>query len=156
MRVGQGVLGRSEGVVATLDALAAHHELPALLLMWKIGNPWKLAQADVGNALIGKTPTDGGVACLTLACALVRCGGVPHSFVSGSSSELSPALTPLLARTFEYAKQRCTVYPRFVVQRSAFAHFLAAYLPAVRDVRFGRPWRSPTLPTRSPSSTTVH
>ncbi|MFI8993389.1 aldehyde dehydrogenase family protein [Streptomyces sp. NPDC053542] len=234
---------RKARIAATLDALAAHRELLALLLVWEIGKPWKLAQADVdraidgvrwyvdevdhmitdrsplpgpvsniaswnypmsvlvhamlvqalaGNAVIGKTPTDGGVACLTLACALARREGVPLSLVSGSGSELSPALvrspeigcvsfvggrdagariatavadlgkrhileqeglntwglwnytdwpalTPLLSKTFEYAKQRCTAYPRFVVQRSAFADFLAAYLPAVRNVRFGHP-----------------
>lgn len=44
-----------------------------------------------------------------------------------------------MRKTFDYAKQRCAAYPRFVVQREAFADFLAAYLPAVRSVRFGHP-----------------
>ncbi|MER6843324.1 aldehyde dehydrogenase family protein [Streptomyces platensis] len=234
---------RKARISATLDALTEHRELLALLLVWEIGKPWKLAQADVdraidgvrwyvdeidrmlvdrtplpgpvsniaswnypmsvlihamlvqalaGNAVIAKTPTDGGLVCLTLACALAAREGVPATLVSGSGKELSPslvrspeigcvsfvggrdtgarvatavadlgkrhileqeglntwgiwnftdwpALTPLLRKTFDYAKQRCTAYPRFVVQRAAFADFLAAYLPAVRSVRFGHP-----------------
>ncbi|WP_328548565.1 aldehyde dehydrogenase family protein [Streptomyces platensis] len=234
---------RKARISATLDALTEHRELLALLLVWEIGKPWKLAQADVdraidgvrwyvdeidrmlvdrtplpgpvsniaswnypmsvlihamlvqalaGNAVIAKTPTDGGLVCLTLACALAAREGVPATLVSGSGKELSPslvrspeigcvsfvggrdtgarvatavadlgkrhileqeglntwgiwnftdwpALTPLLRKTFDYAKQRCTAYPRFVVQREAFADFLATYLPAVRSVRFGHP-----------------
>ncbi len=40
-------------------------------------------------------------------------------------------LTGQIRKTYDYAKQRYTAYPRFVVQRSAFGEFLAAYLPAV-------------------------
>ncbi|UGY94412.1 aldehyde dehydrogenase family protein [Streptomyces gobiensis] len=234
---------RKARVTAALDALTEHRELLALLLVWEIGKPWRLAQADVdraidgvrwyvehidrmtegraplpgpvsniaswnypmsvlvhamliqalaGNAVIAKAPTDGGVACLTLACALAVREGLPITLVSGSGGELSEALvrspeigcvsfvggrdtgarvatavadlgkrhileqeglncwgvwnhfdwdtlTPLLRKTFDYAKQRCTAYPRFVVQRSLFADFLAAYLPAVRSLRYGHP-----------------
>lgn len=151
-----------------------------------------LVQALAGNAVIAKTPTDGGLACLTLACALAAREGVPVTLVSGGGAELSPALvraqeigcvsfvggrdagaqvaTALadlgkrhvleqeglncwgvweyddwdtlsgqIRKTYEYAKQRCTSYPRFVVQRERFDRFLAAYLPAVRAVRFGHP-----------------
>ncbi|MES4907533.1 MULTISPECIES: aldehyde dehydrogenase family protein [unclassified Streptomyces] len=234
---------RRARVAATLDALAAHRELLALLLVWEIGKPWRLAQADVdraidgvrwyadgidrmlegrsplpgpvsniaswnypmsvlahamlvqalaGNAVIAKTPTDGGLACLTLAAALAAREGVPFTLVSGSGGELSEALVrspeigcvsfvggrdtgarvatavadlgkrhileqeglnawgiwnftgwaelgPLIRKTFDYAKQRCTAYPRFVVQRSSFDAFLAVYLPAVRAIRLGHP-----------------
>ncbi|MDJ1134456.1 aldehyde dehydrogenase family protein [Streptomyces iconiensis] len=234
---------RRARVNAALDALTEHRELLALLLVWEIGKPWKLARADVdraiegvrwyadhigpmtegrtplhgpvsniaswnypmsvlvhamfiqalaGNAVIAKTPTDGGLACLTLACALGVRAGLPLTLLSGSGGELSEALvrsphvgcvsfvggrdagarvatavadlgkrhileqeglncwgvwdytdwealTPLLRKTFDYAKQRCTAYPRFVVQRSRFADFLNAYLPAVRAVSFGHP-----------------
>ncbi|WP_058042539.1 aldehyde dehydrogenase family protein [Streptomyces roseifaciens] len=234
---------RRARVAAALDALDAHRDLLALLLVWEIGKPWRLARADVdravdgvrwyvaeidrmlpgrtplpgpvsniaswnypmsvlvhamlvqalaGNAVIAKTPTDGGLACLTLASALAAREGVPLTLVSGSGGELSealvrapgigcvsfvggrdtgarvatavadlgkrhvleqeglnawgvwdftdwPALGARIRKTFEYAKQRCTAYPRFVVQREAFADFLAVYLPAVRDVRFGHP-----------------
>ncbi|MEU9100163.1 aldehyde dehydrogenase family protein [Streptomyces sp. NPDC048361] len=234
---------RRARVGATLDALSEHRELLALLLVWEIGKPWRLAQADVdraidgvrwyvdsidtmldgrtplpgpvsniaswnypmsvlvhallvqalaGNAVIAKTPTDGGVACLTLAGALARREGVPVTLVSGSGSELSEALvrspeigcvsfvggrdtgariatavadlgkrhileqeglntwgiwnfsdwealSTVVPKLFDYGKQRCTAYPRFVVQRTLFDQFLAAYLPAVRTVRTGHP-----------------
>ncbi|MEV6105594.1 aldehyde dehydrogenase family protein [Streptomyces sp. NPDC051940] len=151
-----------------------------------------LVQALAGNAVIAKTPTDGGVACLTLACALAAREGVPLTLVSGSGGELSQALvrspeigcvsfvggrdtgaavatavadlgkrhileqeglntwgvwdftdwdqlTAVIPKLFDYGKQRCTAYPRFVVQRDAFDDFLAAYLPAVRTLRVGHP-----------------
>ncbi|MEV2254331.1 aldehyde dehydrogenase family protein [Streptomyces sp. NPDC050147] len=234
---------RRARVAATLDALTEHRELLALLLVWEIGKPWRLAQADVdraidgvrwyvdgiepmvegrtpldgpvsniaswnypmsvlvhavlvqalaGNAVIAKTPTDGGVACLTLACALAAREGIPVTLVSGSGGELSEALvrspeigcvsfvggrdtgaavatavadlgkrhileqeglntwgiwnysdwdalSAVIPKLFDYGKQRCTAYPRFVVQRGLFDEFLAAYLPAVRTVRVGHP-----------------
>ncbi len=234
---------RKARVTAALDALTAHRELLSLLLVWEIGKPWRLAQADVdraidgvrwyvdeidrmldgrvplsgpvsniaswnypmsvlvhamlvqvlaGNAVVAKTPTDGGVACLTLAAALAAREGLPLTLVSGGGAELSEALVRApeigcvsfvggrdvggriasdvadlgkrhileqeglncwgvwefddwdtlsgqIRKTFDYAKQRCTAYPRFVVQRRLFDRFLAAYLPAVRSVRFGHP-----------------
>ncbi|MBC9719458.1 aldehyde dehydrogenase family protein [Streptomyces sp. TRM66268-LWL] len=234
---------RRAKVTATLDALTEHRELLALLLVWEIGKPWRLAQADVdraidgvrwyvdgiepmlegrspldgpvsniaswnypmsvlvhamlvqslaGNAVIAKTPTDGGVACLTLACALAHREGIPITLVSGSGGELSEALvrspeigcvsfvggrdtgaavatavadlgkrhileqeglntwgiwnftdwsslSAVIPKLFDYGKQRCTAYPRFVVQRALFDAFLATYLPAVRDIRIGHP-----------------
>jgi acyl-CoA reductase-like NAD-dependent aldehyde dehydrogenase len=151
-----------------------------------------LVQVLAGNAVIAKTPTDGGLVCLTLACALAHREGLPVSLVSGGGADLSPALvrSPEIScvsfvggrdaggqvssaladtdkrhvleqeglncwgvweygdwdtlrgqirKTFEYAKQRCTAYPRFVVQRDLFHEFLAAYLPAVSSLRFGHP-----------------
>ncbi|MGW0417216.1 aldehyde dehydrogenase family protein, partial [Streptomyces collinus] len=234
---------RRARVAATLDALATHRDLLALLLVWEIGKPWRLARADVdravdgvrwyvdgiepmiagrapldgpvsniaswnypmsvlvhallvqvlaGNAVIAKTPTDGGVACLTLACALAAREGLPVTLVSGSGGELSQALVrapeigcvsfvggrdtgaavatavtdlgkrhvleqeglntwgiwnhsdwdtfgALVPTLFDYGKQRCTAYPRFVVQRDLFDAFLAAYLPAARALRVGHP-----------------
>jgi len=151
-----------------------------------------LVQVLAGNAAIAKTPTDGGAACLTLACALARREGLPVSLVSGSGSRLSGALVRApeigclafvggrsaggqvaaalvdtgkrhfleqeglnawgiwefsqwdqlaahLKKGFEYGKQRCTAYPRYVVQRDLFDQFLAMYLPVVSAVRFGHP-----------------
>ncbi|MBT2406132.1 MULTISPECIES: aldehyde dehydrogenase family protein [unclassified Streptomyces] len=151
-----------------------------------------LVQALAGNAVIAKTPTDGGLACLTLACALIHRAGIPVTLVSGSGSELSEALVrspeigcvsfvggrdtgariatavtdlgkrhileqeglntwgvwehtdwdalrTVIPKLFDYGKQRCTAYPRFVVQRTAFDAFLAAYLPAVAAIRTGHP-----------------
>jgi acyl-CoA reductase-like NAD-dependent aldehyde dehydrogenase len=239
---------RREHVTGAIDELVAHRSLLALLLVWEIGKPWRLAVADVdrcldgarwyveeidrqmqtgtqeerrplpgivsniaswnypmsvqvhaelvqalaGNAVIAKTPSQGGFHCLTLAHALMRRAGLPVSLVSGSGSSLGDVLIrsegigalafvggrangrkaavsladtgrrhfleqeglnswgiwnfsewDLLAqhvrKGFEYAKQRCTAYPRYVVQRRLFPAFLEMYLPMVRSLRFGHP-----------------
>lgn len=151
-----------------------------------------LIQALAGNAVIAKSPTDGGVNALTLAVALAAAEGLPLTLVSGSGSDLSPVLVnspeigcvsfvggrdtggqiaSQLANTnrphileqeglntwgiwefsdwdtlsgqirsgFAYGKQRCTAYPRYVVQRSLFDQFLSMYLPVLADLRFGHP-----------------
>ncbi|MBM0205286.1 aldehyde dehydrogenase family protein [Micromonospora sp. STR1s_5] len=235
---------RKARVAEALDSLTAHRDLLALLLVWEIGKPWRLACADVdraldgvrwyageidrmltdgreplpgpvsniaswnypmsvlvhaelvqllaGNAVIAKTPSQGGAVCLTVAHALMRRAGLPATLVSGSGGELSEVLVrapeigavafvggrsnggkvaaalldsdkrhfieqeglnawgiwnfsqwDLLAthlrKGFEYGKQRCTAYPRFVVQRDLVDEFLDMYLPVVRSVRFGHP-----------------
>ena len=43
----------SDRVTAAVDAMAAHRDLLALLLVWEIGKPWRLACADVDRALDG-------------------------------------------------------------------------------------------------------
>ncbi|KOX16013.1 aldehyde dehydrogenase family protein [Nocardiopsis sp. NRRL B-16309] len=149
-------------------------------------------QALAGNGVIAKTPTDGGLVCLTLAVALGVREGLPFTLVGGGGRDLSPSLvrgpevgcvsfvggrdaggrvaadladldrphvleqeglncwgvwefddwdtlSAQIRKTFDYAKQRCTAYPRFVVQRSRFDAFLQAYLAAVGTVRFGHP-----------------
>ncbi|MFC4496143.1 aldehyde dehydrogenase family protein [Streptomyces ovatisporus] len=134
---------RRARVAATLDALAEHRELLALLLVWELGKPWRLARADVdravdgvrwyvdgidtmldgrtplpgpvsnlagwnhpmsvlvramlvqalaGNAVIARTPADGGPACLTLACALAVREGLPLTLVGGDDPALSEHL----------------------------------------------------------------
>ncbi len=239
---------RRSRVSDAVDALSEHHELLALLLVWEIGKPWRLACADVdrcidgvrwylgqierqlqtsdggqrqplpgpvsniaswnypmsvqvhaelvqalcGNAVVAKTPSQGGFHALTLAHALMRRAGLPVTLISGMGSRLGDVLIrsegigalvfvggrangrraavsladtgrrhmleqeglnawgvwdfsqwELLAqhmrKGFEYAKQRCTAYPRYVVQRRLFPAFLETYLPVVRAVRFGHP-----------------
>ena len=44
-----------------------------------------------------------------------------------------------MRKGFEYAKQRCTAYPRYVVQRRLMPAFLDTYLPIVNAVKFGNP-----------------
>jgi acyl-CoA reductase-like NAD-dependent aldehyde dehydrogenase len=51
-----------------------------------------LVQVLAGNAIIAKTPTDGGTYALTLGFALARRAGLPVSLVSGSGGQLSDAL----------------------------------------------------------------
>ena len=151
-----------------------------------------LVQLLVGNAVIAKTPTDGGLCSLTLATAFMRRCELPVTLLSGSGSRLSPALVlnddigclafvggrdaggqiasqlvqtdkrhmleqeglnawgiwefsdwdtlaGHLKKGFEYGKQRCTAYPRYVVQRTLFDQFLAMYLPVVRSLAYGHP-----------------
>nr|WP_222618193.1 aldehyde dehydrogenase family protein [Nakamurella sp. PAMC28650] len=234
---------RRRRVLSAVEEMAGHRDLLALLLVWEIGKPWRLACADVdraldgvrwyvqeierqsagrvplpgpvsniaswnypmsvqvhaelvqvlaGNAVIAKTPSQGGFHCLTLAHALMRRAGLPVTLVSGVGSQLGDVLirgrglgalafvggrangrkaaTSLadtgrrhfleqeglntwgvfgfgqwdllaqhLKKGFEYGKQRCTAYPRFVVQRSLFDQFLQTYLPVMDGLRFGHP-----------------
>ncbi|MGH2816775.1 MAG: aldehyde dehydrogenase family protein, partial [Actinomycetota bacterium] len=51
-----------------------------------------LVQLLAGNAVIAKTPTDGGLCSLTLATAFMRRCELPVTLLSGSGSRLSPAL----------------------------------------------------------------
>ena len=234
---------RKTRVKAAVDEMREHRETLALLLVWEIGKPWRLACADVdraldgvdwylqeierqlegrrplpgpvsniaswnypmsvqvhaelvqclaGNAVVAKTPSQGGFHCLTLAHAIMRRQGLPVTLLSGVGSTLGNALisapeigalafvggrangrkaaTTLadtgkrhfleqeglnawgiwdysqwddlaahLKKGFEYAKQRCTAYPRYVVQRQLFPEFLEAYLPVVQSLKFGHP-----------------
>jgi acyl-CoA reductase-like NAD-dependent aldehyde dehydrogenase len=238
---------RRARVTGAVDAMTEHRDLLALLLVWEIGKPWRLACADVdrcldgvrwyvgqierqlddpgghrsplpgpvsniaswnypmsvqvhaelvqmlaGNAVVAKTPSQGGFHCLTLAHALMRRNDLPVTLLSGVGEQLADALIrsdgigalafvggrangrkaavslvdtgrrhmleqeglnawgiwdfsqwDLLAqhlrKGFEYAKQRCTAYPRYVVQRRLFPAFLEMYLPVVSAIRFGHP-----------------
>jgi acyl-CoA reductase-like NAD-dependent aldehyde dehydrogenase len=152
----------------------------------------ELVQALAGNAVVAKTPSQGGFHCLTLAHVFLQRAGLPVTLVSGSGARLADALIrgeglgalafvggrsngraaatalsdkkrrhfleqeglnawgvwefsqwDLLAqhvrKGFEYAKQRCTAYPRYVVQRRLLPAFLEMYLPVINAVRFGHP-----------------
>jgi acyl-CoA reductase-like NAD-dependent aldehyde dehydrogenase len=234
---------RKVRVKAAVDEMRTHRETLALLLVWEIGKPWRLACADVdralsgvdwyleeierqiegrtplpgpvsniaswnypmsvqvhaelvqalaGNAVVAKTPSQGGFHTLTLAHAIMRRHGLPVTLISGVGADLGNALisapeigalafvggrangrkaattladtgkrhfleqeglnawgiwdfsgwddlAPHLKKGFEYAKQRCTAYPRYVVQRELFPDFLEMYLPVVRSLKFGHP-----------------
>ena len=154
----------------------------------------ELVQALAGNAVIAKTPTQGGCHCLTLAHALMARAGLPVTLLSGAGAELAEVLvsapsigalafvggpvqrrrgrprrwsTPASATSssrrastpgasgtspsgtllaahirkgFEYGKQRCTAYPRFVVQRRLVDEFLDDVpAGACTSLRFGHP-----------------
>jgi acyl-CoA reductase-like NAD-dependent aldehyde dehydrogenase len=152
----------------------------------------ELVQALAGNAVVAKTPSQGGFHTLTLAHAFMRRAGLPVTLLSGVGAQLGGALisTPEigalafvggrangrkaattladtgkrhfleqeglnawgiwdfsqwdvlaghLKKGFEYAKQRCTAYPRYVVQRELFPEFLEMYLPVAQSLRFGHP-----------------
>jgi acyl-CoA reductase-like NAD-dependent aldehyde dehydrogenase len=57
-----------------------------------------------------------------------------------------------LRKSFEYGKQRCTAYPRLVVQRGLVDEFLEMYLPMIKSVTFGHPLAvpAPAEPPRGP------
>ncbi|MCX6527260.1 MAG: aldehyde dehydrogenase family protein [Actinobacteria bacterium] len=152
----------------------------------------ELVQMLAGNAVIAKTPTQGGFHALTLAHVCMARAGLPVTLVSGSGAALSDALisspelgalafvggrtngrkvaTTLadfrkrhileqeglnawgiwnysqwddlavhLKKGFEYAKQRCTAYPRYVIQRGLLPAFLEMYFPVVDSLSFGHP-----------------
>ncbi|MCW2972525.1 MAG: dehydrogenase, partial [Thermoleophilia bacterium] len=152
----------------------------------------ELVQLLAGNAVVAKTPTQGGFHALTLAHALMRRVGLPVSLISGAGGTVGDVLVGAsgigavsfvggrangrevaiklegsdrrhmleeeglnawgiwdfsdwdslaahIRKGFEYGKQRCTAYPRFVVQRSLFARFLEAYEPVLQTLKFGHP-----------------
>ncbi|HZH35222.1 MAG TPA: aldehyde dehydrogenase family protein [Pyrinomonadaceae bacterium] len=151
-----------------------------------------LVQTLSGNAVIAKTPTDGGFIALSLAFALARRSGLPVSLVSGSGGDLSEvlvrdeqidclsfvggryngrniadalaahdkrfmlemegvntygiwdfsdwaSLAEQLKKGFDYGKQRCTAYVRFVVQRNLFPQFLETHLKVLKSLKIGNP-----------------
>jgi len=49
------------------------------------------------------------------------------------------SLAAQLKKGFDYGKQRCTAYVRYVVQRELFPKFVEMYLPALQALRFGNP-----------------
>ncbi len=245
---GVGLDERKRRVTQAVDEMTLHRDLLAMLLVWEIGKPWRLACADVdrcldgvrwyveeierqlavrtererrplpgpvsniaswnypmsvqvhaelvqmlaGNAVVAKTPSQGGFHCLTLAHAFMVRAGLPVTLLSGVGSKLGDALisspgigalafvggrangraaattlsdkrrrhfleqeglnawgvwdfsqwellAQILRKGFEYAKQRCTAYPRYVVQRRLLPAFLDTYLPVLKSIRFGHP-----------------
>ena len=57
----------------------------------------------------------------------------------GAGGDHRDDLAAHLKKGFEYAKQRCTAYPRYVVQRTLFDRFLTMYLQVARSLTFGHP-----------------
>ena len=151
----------------------------------------ELVQLLCGNAVVAKTPSQGGFHCLTLAHAVMHRVGLPVTLLSGEGAQIGEALvrtresgplpssvggrregggnlhgrppaaphlrargaqcarclgllglghpTTQITKSFEYAKQRCTAYPRFVVQRRLFPDFYEAYRRGIAGVSFGNP-----------------
>ena len=50
-----------------------------------------------------------------------------------------PNLAQQIRKGFDYGKQRCTAYARYVIQRELFPQFLETYLPVLRSLQFGNP-----------------
>ncbi|MFD9736851.1 aldehyde dehydrogenase family protein [Umezawaea sp. NPDC059074] len=124
-------------------ALAARHGLPLTLVS---GSGGELSPVLVGSPDIG---------CLSFVGGRGVGGEIVASLVDSDKRHVLEqeglncwgiwefgdwdSLGPQIRKAFDYAKQRCTAYPRYVVQRELFDRFLAVYLPAVRGVAFGHP-----------------
>lgn len=174
---------RPLGVVSNI----ASWNYPYSVLMHSV-----LVQALAGNAVVAKTPSDGGVLALTVGFALARREGLPVTLVSGAGGDLGPALVRgedvdcvafvggrasgrsvaaslidsrkrhmlemegvnaygvwdfsdwdglagQIRKGYDYGKQRCTAYARFVVERRLFPRFLETYLDAANALKFGNP-----------------
>jgi acyl-CoA reductase-like NAD-dependent aldehyde dehydrogenase len=50
-----------------------------------------------------------------------------------------PELARQIKKGFEFGKQRCTAYARYVIQRKLFPRFLEMYLPVLGSIRVGHP-----------------
>lgn len=48
-------------------------------------------------------------------------------------------LAQQIRKGFDYGKQRCTAYVRYVIQRELFPQFLETYLPVLRSLQSGNP-----------------
>lgn len=49
------------------------------------------------------------------------------------------ALAQQLRKGFDYGKQRCTAYARYVIQRKLFPESLECYLPVLQALQYGNP-----------------
>lgn len=49
------------------------------------------------------------------------------------------SLAKQIKKGFDYGKQRCTAYVRYVIQRELFPHFLEMYLPLLKSLKCGHP-----------------
>lgn len=124
-------------------AIMRRHGLPVSLLS---GSGGALSEALVRNDLVAGLAFVGGKSNgRDVAASLYDRGkrymlemeGVNAYGVWGFSDW--PSLAAQIRRGFEYAKQRCTAYVRWVVEREIFPDFLDTYLDVVRDLRYGHP-----------------
>lgn len=145
---GNGVVAKTptQGGWMTLTvahALMAREGLPATLLS---GDGSELSDALIRSPEIGALAFVGGRSNGGKVAAQLADTGKRHMLEQEGLNawgiwEFSDweTFSELLKKGFEYAKQRCTSYPRFVVQRKLVDRFLAVYLPVLANVRFGHP-----------------
>ena len=145
---GNGVVAKTptQGGWMTLTvahALMAREGLPATLLS---GDGSELSDALIRSPEIGALAFVGGRSNGGKVAAQLADTGKRHMLEQEGLNawgiwEFSDweTFSEILKKGFEYAKQRCTSYPRFVVQRKLVDQFLAVYLPVLAGVRFGHP-----------------
>ena len=102
----------------------------------------------------GQRPPGGRVAGRHRPAAHARAGGAQHLGHLGLLAS-GTLLAAHLRKGFEYAKQRCTAYPRYVVQRRLFPAFLRCTCRWSRRCGSATRSRSPTPAIRCPTWTSA-
>ncbi len=148
MLAGNSVIAKtpSDGGLVTLTVASALARAQGLPISLVAGSGARLAEALVRDDAVAAVSFVGGkTSGRDVEAALldrrtryaIEMEGVNGYGVWGFSDW--PLLASQLRTGFEYAKQRCTAYTRFVVERTLFPDFLDAYLGAVADLRVGHP-----------------
>lgn len=124
-------------------AVAARHGLPVSLVSGsggRLAEPLVRSEQVAALAFVGGKATGRAIASAVLERGkrlMLEMEGVNAMGIWDWSDW--DTLEALIRKGFEYGKQRCTAYTRFVVQRELFPDFLEAYLEAVRGLRYGHP-----------------
>jgi acyl-CoA reductase-like NAD-dependent aldehyde dehydrogenase len=119
-------LARREGLPVSLISGSGGSLSPAL-----VGHPEVACLSFVG----GKTSGRGVVANLRTRRYMLEMEGINAYGVWHFSAW--DELAKQLKKGFEYGKQRCTAYPRYVVERSLVPRFLQMYLSVVGSLQVG-------------------
>lgn len=148
MLAGNPVIAKTptDGGLVTLTvaaAVARGHGLPISLIS---GSGARLADALVRDDAVAAVSFVGGKASGRQVEGLLVDRGKRYSIEMEGVNAYGvwgfsdwAGLAEQMRRGFEYGKQRCTAYTRFVVERALFPEFLDAYLEVARGLRIGHP-----------------
>lgn len=124
-------------------ALAARRGLPVSLVS---GSGGRLSEALVAHPRVDCFAFVGGKAIGRDIAARMLRPGLRHMLEMEGVNAYGvwefgdwPALAAQLRKGFEFGKQRCTAYARFVVQRELFPEFLEMYTGVLRSLKIGNP-----------------
>ncbi len=148
MLAGNPVIAKTptDGGVVVLTLAAAIARAQGLPVSLVSGSGARLSEALVRDEAVAGVSFVGGKTAGRYVEAALSDRGTPHAIemeginaygVWGFSDWSS--LGSQLRAGFEYGKQRCTAYTRFVVERRLFPDFLDTYLEVARNLRIGHP-----------------